>query len=108
MGQLRRKSIALTGLLASLLATHVATNCVSVITPNHSSRRGAQLSLLFSPHVAVTVIHAIITARGIICDLRKPNVMRIAPNPLYNSFADVYRFVMILKACVETHTITME
>lgn len=34
---------------------------------------------------------------GVICDIRKPNVMRVAPTPLYNSFTDVYEFIQILK-----------
>jgi kynureninase len=38
-----------------------------------------------------------LNARGVMCDVRRPNVMRIAPTPLYNSFSDVFEFVTILK-----------
>lgn len=41
-------------------------------------------------------VHKEITKRGIICDVRKPNVMRIAPAPLYNTFEDVWEFVHLL------------
>jgi len=42
-------------------------------------------------------VHAKIEKRGVICDTRKPDVMRIAPVPLYNSFEDVWKFVDILR-----------
>lgn len=41
-----------------------------------------------------------IQSRGVMCDVRRPNVMRIAPTPLYNSFTDVFEFVTILKAAL--------
>jgi kynureninase len=40
--------------------------------------------------------------QGIICDARKPNVIRIAPAPLYNSFQDVFNFVQALKHVLST------
>lgn len=41
-------------------------------------------------------VHARVSAQGVICDVRKPDVMRIAPAPLYNSFEDVRRFIDLL------------
>jgi selenocysteine lyase/cysteine desulfurase len=45
----------------------------------------------------------ILKEEGIICDSRKPNVIRIAPTPLYNSFSDVYTFVHVLKRALKKH-----
>ena len=41
-----------------------------------------------------------LTASGVIADWREPNVIRIAPVPLYNSFEDVFQFVELLKAAI--------
>ncbi|MDX9751325.1 MAG: kynureninase, partial [Flavobacteriales bacterium] len=40
------------------------------------------------------------TERGVICDWREPNVLRMAPVPKYNSYEDVWRFGEILKSCI--------
>ena len=42
-----------------------------------------------------------LTARGVVADWREPDVIRVAPVPLYNSFEDVYRFANVLKTCLE-------
>lgn len=97
--KLREKSIKLTGLLHVLLNEYLS-DVVTIITPSDPSRRGCQLSLLFQTDQDVTKIHERITQQGVICDLRKPNVMRIAPCPLYNTFYDVFEFVEILKRAV--------
>ncbi|RYH03662.1 hypothetical protein EON65_47300 [archaeon] len=74
---------------------------VSIFTPREPHRRGCQLSLVFKSRenelLNVDEILAVLKKRGVICDARKPNVLRIAPTPLYNSFSDVYHFVHILK-----------
>ena len=44
---------------------------------------------------------ALLVSRGVVCDLRRPNVIRIAPVPLYNTFDEVRRFAGILKAAQE-------
>ncbi|RYZ52164.1 MAG: kynureninase, partial [Sphingobacteriales bacterium] len=59
------------------------------------SRRGCQLSLLF--HENGKAIFDALTAQGIIADWREPDVIRIAPVPLYNSFEDVFRFYEVLR-----------
>ena len=43
-------------------------------------------------------VHARLSEVGIVCDTRKPNIMRVAPCPLYNSFSEVYFFVAVLKS----------
>ena len=45
-------------------------------------------------------VHETIAREGVICDFREPDVMRIAPAPLYNSFMDVFNFVRILEKAV--------
>lgn len=90
---LRKKSLALTAYLSSLLEL-VPHLPFTVITPSESHRRGAQLSLLFEER-GREVFEAL-TDAGIIVDWREPNVIRIAPVPLYNSFTDVYRLFEVL------------
>jgi kynureninase len=91
---LREKSLKLTAYLEYLLKSldHLS---FEIITPSEPERRGAQLSLLFSKN-GREVFDAL-TAKGVIADWREPNVIRIAPVPLYNSFEDVYTFYEVLK-----------
>jgi kynureninase len=70
----------------------------SIITPQE---RGAQLSLLFNRDGRL--IFDYLTANGIIVDWREPNVIRIAPVPLYSSFSDVKRFADVLAQAVLNH-----
>jgi kynureninase len=62
------------------------------------AQRGCQLSVKFS--VAVDRVHAKLSQKGVIVDVRKPDVIRIAPAPLYNSFSDVLRFVTLLEQAI--------
>eukprot|EP00516_Mucochytrium_quahogii_P001967 CAMPEP_0203744310 /NCGR_PEP_ID=MMETSP0098-20131031/427_1 /ASSEMBLY_ACC=CAM_ASM_000208 /TAXON_ID=96639 /ORGANISM=" , Strain NY0313808BC1" /LENGTH=440 /DNA_ID=CAMNT_0050631803 /DNA_START=263 /DNA_END=1585 /DNA_ORIENTATION=+ len=98
MPAIREKSVALTRYLEILLDLELPSGVCKVITPSFDrlEERGAQLSLVFSK--PVKVVHEKISKEGVICDLREPDVMRIAPCPLYNTFTDVYRFVHILKS----------
>jgi kynureninase len=66
-----------------------------IITPKDPSKRGSQLSIL--AHGQGKGLFDEMTKEGVIADWREPNVIRIAPVPLYNSFEDVYRFGEILK-----------
>jgi kynureninase len=70
---------------------------IEVITPSDPNQRGCQVSMLMLKDGKK--IFQQLTSNGVIADWREPNVIRIAPVPLYNSFEDVYRFVMLLKAC---------
>lgn len=91
---LRSKSLSLTAYLEFLLKqlTHLE---FEIITPSEPHRRGAQLSLLFG-NDGRKVFDAL-TNEGVIADWREPNVIRIAPVPLYNTYEDAYRFYEILK-----------
>lgn len=71
----------------------------TIITPSAPEERGAQLSLLFGPperEVMQRVFDGI-KLRGIIGDERKPDVLRLSPAPLYNSFADCRRAAEVLE-----------
>jgi kynureninase len=62
-------------------------------------RRGAQQSLrLRRPREQAQRVHRSLNERGIYCDWREPDVIRVAPAPLYNSFADVWDFCDALAA----------
>ena len=98
---LRYKSIALTGYLEKLLTTFLPKE-VEIITPSQINERGCQLSLIFYKNIEN--IHRKIREKGVICDLRKGTVMRIAPTPLYNTLDDVWQFVSILKQCLDEDT----
>jgi len=63
---------------------------LEIITPKNKDERGAQLSLLFHEH-GKTLIDKLL-ADGIIVDWREPNIIRLAPAPLYNTFSDVHEF----------------
>ena len=92
MEKIRTKSILLTGYLEFLLEQSRHEN-FTVITPHDPEQRGAQLSIrLRQPDQAICERLA---AQGIICDWREPDILRVAPAPLYNSFLEVYRFVEI-------------
>ena len=101
MPALRKKSEALTGYLAELLAA-LPKPGVDVITPSKPVARGCQLSLRV-PEDAKGLRDKL-QARGVICDYRAPDVLRIAPVPLYNRFDDVWRFAHILEELLNDDT----
>ena len=59
------------------------------------------LSLVCKNRLYIVAVHTAISEQGVICDVRKPSVMRIAPTPLYNSYRDVYDFVILLKTMLK-------
>ncbi len=95
---LRQKSVALTRHLETLLRDSPYCGAAlgyQIITPQDPQARGAQLSLLFGPHHddparnVMERVFAYLRLHGVICDERRPDVIRIAPAPLYNTFAEV-------------------
>ena len=94
MVALREKSEKLTAYMEYLL-NQITNLPFVIITPSHPQRRGCQLSLLFQERGKE--VFDKLTSEGIIADWREPNVIRIAPVPLYNSFEDVFRFYDILR-----------
>ncbi|MEZ5346730.1 MAG: kynureninase [Pyrinomonadaceae bacterium] len=97
MERLREKSRKLTGYLEFLL-NDIGDDRISVITPSNPEERGCQLSIRVKD--ADKRLFDLISQKGVIADWREPDVIRVAPVPLYNSFLDVYRFVRILKDCL--------
>ena len=98
MQSLREKSVKLTGYLEFLL-NQIDDDRISIITPSDPDQRGCQLSIRVK-HSDKNLFNQL-TSRGVFADWREPDVIRVAPAPLYNSFSDVYRFVEILKQCLE-------
>jgi kynureninase len=86
---LRAKSESLTSYLEFLLDQKPSKK-FSIITPRDSSHRGAQLSLRVSENGRA--ICDALAKEGIICDWREPDILRVAPVPLYNTFLDVHTF----------------
>jgi kynureninase len=100
MQALQRKSAALTGFLRNLIQEHLAQD-VEVITPNTSGAFGCQLSLRIArPADEAQRCQQRLTDAGVIGDWREPDVLRLAPTPLYNSFSDVFAAVTALKQAV--------
>ncbi|HEY9419413.1 MAG TPA: kynureninase [Candidatus Udaeobacter sp.] len=95
MKALRAKSIKLTDYLEFLL-TEIGSKKFTVITPRNSDERGCQLSILAHEHPK-KLLKELETA-GVKCDFREPNVIRVAPTPLYNTFHEIWRFAKILAA----------
>ncbi|MBL7848516.1 MAG: kynureninase [Cyclobacteriaceae bacterium] len=90
---LRRKSVQLTGYLEYLLNDIDADHrYYTLITPRNPDERGCQISILMNHRNGHGVFKKI-TRLGVIADWREPDVIRVAPVPLYNSFEDVFRFV---------------
>src|SRR5213594_1945569 len=95
MEPLRAKSMKLTGYLEFLIE-QIGSKKFSLITPADPNARGAQLSI--QAHQHPKQVHEELIAAGVKCDFREPNVIRVAPTPLFNTFHEVWRFTQILAA----------
>ncbi|MCW5961527.1 MAG: kynureninase [Pyrinomonadaceae bacterium] len=97
MHNLIGKSRQLTKYLEFLL-NEIETDRIEIITPSNENDRGCQLSIRVK-NSDKTLFNEI-TKRGVIADWREPDVIRVAPVPLYNSFLDCWEFAEILKNCL--------
>lgn len=100
--QLREKSLVLTAYAEHLL-DGIATQrpgSFEVITPRNPAERGAQLSVLLGDGLLETV-GARLKEAGVVCDQRKPDVIRVAPVPMYNTFEDVWRYMDVLDRALD-------
>ena len=94
---LRKKSEKLTSYLENLLENELEDE-IEIITPKSIEDRGCQLSLRLK--TAIPNIMDELHRQGILADWREPDVVRIAPVPLYNTFKDCYQFAQRMKKIV--------
>lgn len=94
MENLRNKAISLTGYLEYLVKS-LGEEVINIITPSDPNQRGSQLSIQVKN--ANKELFNKITEDGVIADWREPDVIRVAPVPMYNSYEDVWRFYEILR-----------
>ena len=104
MKEIRKKSMQITDFLENLLLqppTSGGKNPYWIITPSNPAQRGAQLSVQLEPGLLDGVLHELEEA-GAVVDERKPDVIRVAPVPLYNSYKDVWDFVELFRTiCIK-------
>ncbi|WP_317170118.1 kynureninase/PvdN C-terminal domain-containing protein [Rhodocytophaga rosea] len=94
------KSRKLTGYLEFLLKENPdIERMIQIITPFHPQERGAQLSLLIKQEGRK--LFNSLTQSGVVADWREPDVIRVAPAPLYNTFEEVFTFSQLLARQVE-------
>tara|TARA_R110002072_G_scaffold202443_8_gene360266 strand:- start:220 stop:1482 length:1263 start_codon:yes stop_codon:yes gene_type:complete len=94
MKALREKSEKLTGFFEYLI-NQIDSDQIQIITPSNPKERGCQLSIQVKN--ADKSLHKKLTENNIITDWREPDVIRCAPVPMYTSFEDVYRMMVVLK-----------
>lgn len=103
VARLREKSLRLTAYLQFLLDDACAATSGSarpkyeVVTPREPEARGCQLSILVHTETPRRLQEDLQSA-GIVTDFRPPNIVRVAPVPLYNTFHEVWRFANVLRA----------
>jgi kynureninase len=99
--RVREKSVALTEYLVALAdaALPEAETGYRVGSPREPARRGGHVGL---EHPRAVQITAALRQRGVVPDFRRPNVIRLAPIPLYTSFHDVWQVVGHLREIVQT------
>ena len=111
MSAIRRKSLSLTSYLEHLLllesfpvssssGAHSNGLPYSIITPSSPEERGAQLSIKLLSGLLQGVM-AELQTQGVVVDERKPDVVRVAPAPLYNTHGEVWEFVKIFREACE-------
>ncbi|KAI9170764.1 kynureninase 2 [Paramyrothecium foliicola] len=106
MAALRSKALVLTAysehLLDGILADSGAqeTPLFRVLTPRDPAQRGTQLSVMLRDGL-LDQVSAALEENGVLCDKRKPGVIRVAPVPLYSRFEDVWRFMQVLRQALE-------
>jgi len=96
MEALRERSVRLTGFLERLLDEVATRRPIAIVTPRQPERRGAQLSVMVDH--AAAVAEAMSHEHSVRTDDRPPNIVRIAPAPLYNTYLDCWRAAVALDA----------
>ena len=75
---------------------------IRIITPKNDEERGAQLSMVISKNGKE--IFNKLSEQGVLGDWREPEVIRLSPAPLYNSFEEVYKFGEIFDSVLQKQT----
>jgi kynureninase len=100
LAALRARSIRMTSYLQAHLdrisADPSAAGGIETITPRRPEERGCQLSLRVRGGAGD--LNARLHAAGFVCDVREPDILRVAPVPLYNTFHEIWRFARFLAA----------
>ncbi|MBA2664743.1 MAG: kynureninase [Bradymonadaceae bacterium] len=99
MPALRQKALALTEYLLFLI-DQIPSESFEIITPREPAARGCQISIRALSNGRA--LFERLEQGGVVCDFREPDVIRVAPVPLYNSFEDVWSFWSILKESVSS------
>ncbi|KAJ7343575.1 pyridoxal phosphate-dependent transferase [Mycena albidolilacea] len=114
MKPLRERSLQLTGALENLLtkskyfvppeeasARQSTKPAFTIITPADPDSRGAQLSLLFLPSGVMQKVHNALNSLGVISDERNPDIIRLAPAPLFNTLKDCEQGAIMLERVLD-------
>jgi len=99
MADVRAKSLDLTAYLMYLIETELAGYGFTIGNPREDVSRGGHVAL---EHPEAVRINEALKAAGVVPDFRYPNVIRLAPVPLYVRYVDVYDLVQILKQIMDT------
>ena len=100
MRRVREKSVRLGEYLQGLLDEHVAGSCRS-LTPRDPAQRGCQFTLQVKANPRE--LQTWLLERGVVCDVKGTDLIRVAPAPLYNGFVDLHRLVRGLKGYFAAH-----
>lgn len=101
IGALRERSKKLTGYLEDCIDA-IGSDHYQIITPREEHRRGAQISIRVVGDASA--LQEALQAAGIITDFRPPDVVRVVPTPLYNSFEEIHRFAAVLEQVASSST----
>jgi kynureninase len=103
MAALRERSLRQTAYLESLLKNwnlDPKLRCYEILTPSNPAERGAQLSVRLEEGLLESVME-VLEEEGVVLDERRPDVIRVAPAPLYNTFFDVWRFMSVFEKALK-------
>jgi kynureninase len=101
MDNLRERSLRLTGYLESVLGELIGDRPIRIITPRDPGRRGTQLSVRLQEASVREVCTRMRLEHGVVADARDPDVIRLAPAPLYVSYHDCWRAAHALVEVVD-------
>lgn len=94
LANMRSKSIAQTSFMIRMLTDEINRGLITVVTPEDASERGGHISV---KHSGAAGLSQALRARGVIPDFRPPDILRLAPAPLYITFQDCYNAISQIK-----------